>query len=291
MGTAADELIRYAAVERAAAVAPSVSDSRAGNTRLLEAIRSIGGGQSLSQALEALANGAALEAGRAAILLIREERFVGWRFVGFGPGFESAGTVEISPADAGIVADAARTGETTSADGVAGGLAPSFAQLAAGQESVAVPLVMGGQAVAVLYADQGTGGSSSGWQASVEVLARYAARCLEALTAIKAARVMTERAHHEPSGDAEDAGADDAAAARRYARLLVSEIRLYHELEVVAGRRERDLATRLGGEIARARALYEQRVSEEARRRADYFHEELVRTLADGDGSLLEVRN
>jgi amino acid transporter len=42
------------------------------------------------------------------------------------------------------------------------------------------------------------------------------------------------------------------------------------------------------GEIARARLLYEQRVAPETRLRADYFHDELVRTLAEGDPSLLE---
>ena len=69
----------------------------------------------------------------------------------------------------------------------------------------------------------------------------------------------------------------------------MSEIKLYHEAAVVAGRRDRDLATRLGGEIARARVMYEQRVPSHVRERADYFHDELVRTLANGDASLLET--
>ena len=87
-----------------------------------------------------------------------------------------------------------------------------------------------------------------------------------------------------------DESADQHAAARRYARLLVSEIKLYHEPQVAEGRRERDLTTRLGGEIARVRALYEQRVPVEIRKSTDYVHEELIRTLADGDASLLEAK-
>jgi hypothetical protein len=83
---------------------------------------------------------------------------------------------------------------------------------------------------------------------------------------------------------------EDEASARRYARLLVSEIKLYHESAVLDGRRDRDLATRLGGEITRARVLYEQRVPPHVPQRADLFHDELVRTLADGDASLLEVK-
>jgi hypothetical protein len=34
--------------------------------------------------------------------------------------------------------------------------------------------------------------------------------------------------------------------------------------------------------------LYEQRVPAQARAAADYFHEELVRTLAEGDDRLLQ---
>ena len=62
-----------------------------------------------------------------------------------------------------------------------------------------------------------------------------------------------------------------------------------HEPAVVEGRRDRDLATRLGGEIARARVLYEERVPLEVRQRGDYFHDELVRTLANGDPTLLQT--
>jgi hypothetical protein len=66
---------------------------------------------------------------------------------------------------------------------------------------------------------------------------------------------------------------------------------MYHEPEVLAGRRDRDLAARLGGEIERARVLYEQRVAPEVRSRTDFFHAELVRTLANGDASLLEIKS
>ena len=70
----------------------------------------------------------------------------------------------------------------------------------------------------------------------------------------------------------------------------MSEIKLYHEADVVAGRRERNLMARLGGEIARARGLYEQRVPAPVRETTDHFHTELVRMLANGDESLLELR-
>jgi hypothetical protein len=150
-----------------------------------------------------------------------------------------------------------------------------------------------GQVVAVLYADQGMENPAEfdrgeAWPATLEVMARHAARCLESVTAFRSAQVLTER----PDVPGPSSGADELSA-RRYARLLISEIKLYHESDVMAGRRERDLSTRLGGEIARARTLYEQRVPAAVRRSVDYFQPELVRILADGDMSLfaLEIEN
>ena len=70
-------------------------------------------------------------------------------------------------------------------------------------------------------------------------------------------------------------------------RLLVSEIKLYNENAVRAGREKRDLLSRLRPEIERARRLYEERVPPTIVARAAYFHDELVHTLADGDAALL----
>lgn len=76
-------------------------------------------------------------------------------------------------------------------------------------------------------------------------------------------------------------------AARRLARLLLSEIRLFHEPAVDEGRRSRNLLSRLGPEIERARRLYDARVPASFRMRAELFHQELVATLAGGDPALL----
>ena len=81
--------------------------------------------------------------------------------------------------------------------------------------------------------------------------------------------------------------AEEDASAIRYARLLIAEIKLYHEDAVVEGREHADLLVRLSPEIARARRLYEERVPAEVRNRADHFGQELIRTLANGDPRLL----
>ncbi len=74
---------------------------------------------------------------------------------------------------------------------------------------------------------------------------------------------------------------------RRYARLLVSEIKLYHEAVVDEGRRHGDLRTRLGAQITRARQLYDERVPPRVRTQSDFFEAELISTLADGNAALL----
>lgn len=75
--------------------------------------------------------------------------------------------------------------------------------------------------------------------------------------------------------------------ARRFARLLISEIKLYNEQKVSEGRAEHDLYDRLREYIDRSREMYDKRVKAEVAARYDYFHGELVNTLAEGDASKL----
>jgi hypothetical protein len=75
--------------------------------------------------------------------------------------------------------------------------------------------------------------------------------------------------------------------ARRFARLLVSEIKLYNEQKVMEGRSQQDLYQRLREYIDRSREMYDKRVKPEVARKYDYFHHELVSTLAEGDAATL----
>jgi hypothetical protein len=285
-----------------AATAPATRESSVHS--LAEHVRAIDAARTLSEVLDALVRCAGEHVPRTGVLIVRGGRFHGWRFAGFDPAPDRDAPIDLSPADAGIVADAAqRAAVVDNADaeriGDAAPRPPSFAEVSPGGRVLAAPLIVGGEAVAVLYADGERENlePGAGDRELLEILCRHASRCLEALTAMKAARALTTAAP-PLSADAAFASVDAAAressanafeSARRYARLLVSEIRLYHEAQVVAGRRDRDLAIRLGGEIARARALYEQRVPLDVRRQTDFVHEELVRTLADGDATLLDM--
>ncbi len=85
-------------------------------------------------------------------------------------------------------------------------------------------------------------------------------------------------------GEAEQRAHNDA---RRFARLLVSEIRLYNAAKVNDGRRNYDLYDRLKDEIDRNRKVYDKRVSPTVVASFDYFYDELVQTLAEGDPAKL----
>jgi hypothetical protein len=75
--------------------------------------------------------------------------------------------------------------------------------------------------------------------------------------------------------------------AKRFARLVVSEIKLYNDAKVTEGRKTRDIYQRLKEDIERGRQMYNDRVGAPVRDSSDYFHDELVRILAGGDPTAL----
>jgi hypothetical protein len=87
-----------------------------------------------------------------------------------------------------------------------------------------------------------------------------------------------------PASETEQRAHNDA---RRFARLLVSEIKLYNAAKVNEGRRNFDLYDRLREEIDRSRKVYDKRVMPSVASRFDYFYDELVQTLAEGDPAKL----
>ena len=161
-------------------------------------------------------------------------------------------TVESSITGRDLLARAIQAGQATPAS--ASLPAPPFARLT-GDQAVAVPLMIGGKAVAVLYADTGSGSGAPGWSDAIDLIVRHAS----AVAALQAA-LRTFAVLRGDAADATAASGNGEESARRYARLLVSEIKLYNEAAVRTGREQRDLRQRLRGEIDRALRLYEERV-------------------------------
>ncbi len=193
------------------------------------------------------------------------------------------------------------------------------------KSSAAVPLTVRGRPVALLYADSGAGDPARQGHA-LEIVVCIAGLSLERFgqaatrrenpvemvvsgpdrspaPAIPVSRAATPTAPEEAEmhallGDItatpRRAGSDDGlseegrrvqADARRFAKLLVSELLLYNEEAVVLGRKNRDLYQRLRAEIDRSRQSFLARVRNTSGT-TQFFEEELVRVLAQGDPAL-----
>jgi hypothetical protein len=296
----ADGEAKAAADAKASVTAARVKEREiemAGVTRLLESIRGLDGAASLSEVLDALALAAAREAARAAVVVLRADRIQGWRMSGFGPRDAQPKSIDVPLAQSGVIGLAVGAARAvTTRDSQSAAIGPGFEKLPADRMGLAVPVIVGGRVVAVVYADAVSMDGHqrhvpSCWPELIEVLARHAGRCLEALTTQKTApRPLTGHAAG-PAPAAPQApvvqtdGVSDAA--KRTAKLLVSEIRLFHEPAVTEGRRHRNLLSRLAPEIEKARQAYNEQVPVGLRTHTDYFQQELIRTLAGGDATLL----
>ena len=107
---------------------------------------------------------------------------------------------------------------------------------------------------------------------------------------------IAEAAPPPPPVPAAPASAEPAIAAgdeeihkkaKRFAKLLVDEIKLYNKDKVAKGRENKDLYDRLKEDIDKSRATYDKRYGSTPAAAADYFSKEVVRILADNDRSLL----
>jgi hypothetical protein len=91
----------------------------------------------------------------------------------------------------------------------------------------------------------------------------------------------------DPYANLSPEDADVHRKAHRFARLLVDEIKLYNQVKVSEGRKNKDLYDRLKEDIEKSRATYQKRYGNTAAGGADYFSQELVRSLAEDDSSIM----
>lgn len=81
--------------------------------------------------------------------------------------------------------------------------------------------------------------------------------------------------------------ADTHRKAQRFARLLVDEIKLYNQAKVAEGRRNKDLYDRLKEDIEKSRGTFQKRYGGTIAASGNYFHQELLRSLAEDDASIM----
>lgn len=91
----------------------------------------------------------------------------------------------------------------------------------------------------------------------------------------------------DPFANLSPEDADVHRKAQRFARLLVDEIKLYNQAKVAEGRKNKDLYDRLRDDIEKSRGTFQKRYGNSAASGADYFSQELVRSLAEDDAAIM----
>jgi len=287
--------LRAEIVRRAAEVVESLAPAAGSSpTDLLNAaVAGIQESSSQAEILRHLLEGAARFAGRVALFVVKGSTIAGWQ----GIGFEDNDVIKSLSASS----SSGLTGRAIQGRSPASGSANEFdagfvatVKAPAGNTCVVLPLVVKDKAAAIIYADSGPAGGGQLDGSGLQALTRFAAIWLE----LSALRRAGGGAEETPQAAAMAAGASAPAApvseedelhkkAKRFAKLLVEEIKLYNQPKVEAGRQHRDLYDRLKIDIEKSRATYDKRYAESAVASADYFTQELVRILADNDVSLM----
>jgi len=291
------EIVRRAVeVVESLAPAPGASPSDLLNS----AATAIHESGSQADILRHLLEGDARFAGRVALFVVKGNAIGGWQ----GIGFEDNDAIKAFSIQtgSGLVGKAvqARNPAAGPAQEFDAGFVKSLKAPADGQ-CLVLPLVVKDKVAAIIYADAGIvpGGmlDSSGLQA----LTRFAAIWLELAALRKAGGPSAAEDIPQPQPAATMAATAPVPAsstsgseedelhkkARRFAKLLVEEIKLYNQPRVEEGRQHKDLYERLKVDIEKSRSTYDKRYAESAVASADYFTQELIRILADNDGSLM----
>lgn len=178
------EHARVGAVARAHVDRDQADMARA--ARLADSVRVLDASRSLSEVLERLTQRAGLEVARAALFLVKDDHLTGWRFVGFDPSAPAPTSVVLAPDAAGVAGAAFERGVAVSGRGDwTGDPRPAFLRDGDARVALALPVRVGGEVVAVLYADdpeRAPGAPYAPWLPALDVLAHYASRVLEAMT-------------------------------------------------------------------------------------------------------------
>src|SRR6476646_5993740 len=257
--------------------------------------------ESASQAdiLRHLLEGEARFAGRVALFVVKGNAISGWQGIGFEDN-DAIKTLNIQTGS-GLVGKAiqAKSPAAGSPREFDAGFVNSMKAPADGQ-CLVLPLVVKDKVAAVIYADAGTVPGGTLDSSGLHALTRFAAIWLELAALRKAGGSAAEDASQPQPAAAMAAGAPASAPAsagseedelhkkaRRFAKLLVEEIKLYNQPRVDEGRQHKDLYDRLKVDIEKSRSTYDKRYADSAVASADYFTQELIRILADNDASLM----
>jgi hypothetical protein len=123
--------------------------------------------------------------------------------------------------------------------------------------------------------------------ASIAAEPEPAAEVVEVASAQMASAAAAPAAAADPLAALSPEDADIHRKAQRFARLLVDEIKLYNQAKVAEGRRNKDLYDRLKEDIDKSRGTFQKRYGSTAAASVDYFQQEMLRSLAEDDVSIM----
>lgn len=290
------EIVRRA-VEAVESLAPAPGSSP--SDLLNAAAASIYESGSQAEILRHLLEGEARFAGRVALFVVKGNAINGWQGIGFEDN-DAIKTVSVNTGS-GLVGKAIEA--RNPAAGSPQEFDPGFItamKSPADNQCLVLPLVVKDKVAAVIYADAGTVPGGTLDASGLQALTRFAAVWLELAALRKASgSAMEEVSPPQPVGTLAASAPAAAPAtsgseedelhkkARRFAKLLVEEIKLYNQPRVEEGRQHKDLYDRLKVDIEKSRSTYDKRYAESAVASADYFTQELIRILAENDASLM----
>ena len=185
-------------------------------SQILDAVRHLDEQTTLTSLLEALTERAAAYASRAALFVRIGGQMQGWRFAGFDSATED-GSPSLNGSGSGFLGRAIDEGRALVLTPPPGedelDWPPAFASLPPDRSAIAVPVSVGGQPMVALYADDAAreGPSTpSAWSDAIELLARHAGCCIEALTANHAAGLTPASPAGPVGSDAPEAAPEPA---------------------------------------------------------------------------------
>jgi hypothetical protein len=276
-------------------------------------VRSLVAAETPTDVFKILLEGSRHAAPRASLFLIRQGRIKGWGSVGYGSEPSKLQRNYSTPADAGWLSEvAARDGAVSESGSVSADL--DFGQPPT-MEALGISVKVLGKPIAILVAELSA--DEEPWlPALLSMLVQVAQLRLDLdlvrrkLKMAAGTPVIVEQEDAPPQPTAEpafeaapaavdepaaehsitsDSGVDDAEldAARRYAKLLATDIRLYNEEAVMLGRQHGDLVERLGEHLDRGKATFLKRHGELGPTALEILHDAYLQVLAGGKDELM----
>jgi len=259
--------------------------------------RAVARADSPAKVFKTLLEASRTAAPRACVFLVRQGDAHGWGSVGYSTGEAQAQRTFRAALDQGWLVDVAREAEGGPCPRPAGMNDPDFGQTAA-SDAVGCAIAIDGRPIALMVGERKA--EELPWlPEGLALLAQAAQLRLEVnLARRKTAATGTEtgsEAPAEPEGDAaqeaptetSEEPAPEIEVARRYARLVATDIRLYNEEAVMLGRRNGDLAERLGEHIDRGKETFVRRHGDLGPAGIELLLEAYVQVLAAGDAALI----